>query len=572
MCNKIVSPILFHVYKNTMHFFSDVRPQFYVKSKPLTICHAVFSADGDNTTVNKGITHGACGYLVKPVRITELRNIWQHVIRKNLGAMSNNNRDNDDPDQRVVPPVIVLGERGGAKGKKCSKKNKNDGHGSDENKETMHVHTTQRKPRVSWTGELQRRFMKVVNRLGGADKAYPKTILQMMEVDDLTRGSVASHLQNYRMNLKKAADDRRKSSLLSESSARRKSSSGMNINHQGSLSDHHEHHRGPHGVPIQSRNWAMGPVGHGCSTQRITVPCVPDTARLHASGPPVKSLANISDHTMLDAFSSSHSDKECANFVREKLLEARNVAPSSHPAGNYFITMPNRGMLEHVNQFQVKPLELPCKQSMVGECHDAQFPCHVGTSSKPWPNFASSNYPGSADGAPLFTSSQVSGFEASPGKVPTFQDEQQNHQMVGSINNTTPLARFSEQMAPFNMESNTTTVELTSVNFSPITQMVNCGSTSSLLPNLQMVSSVAPLTQMVNGRSISFALPGLQDNSVTPAQMLNGGDASVILHGLVDQEAPEDQPNYNNTFLQDAFFSTMHNQDFSHDVFFGGEH
>ena len=26
------------------------------------------------------ITHGACNYLLKPVRIEELRNIWQHVV------------------------------------------------------------------------------------------------------------------------------------------------------------------------------------------------------------------------------------------------------------------------------------------------------------------------------------------------------------------------------------------------------------------------------------------------------------------------------------------------------------
>ena len=30
----------------------------------------------------KGIQHGACDYLLKPVRMKELRNIWQHVCRK----------------------------------------------------------------------------------------------------------------------------------------------------------------------------------------------------------------------------------------------------------------------------------------------------------------------------------------------------------------------------------------------------------------------------------------------------------------------------------------------------------
>lgn len=30
----------------------------------------------------KGVRHGACDYLLKPIRFEELENIWQHVIRK----------------------------------------------------------------------------------------------------------------------------------------------------------------------------------------------------------------------------------------------------------------------------------------------------------------------------------------------------------------------------------------------------------------------------------------------------------------------------------------------------------
>ena len=43
---------------------------------------AVMSGNGETSVVMKGITHGACDYLLKPVRIEELRNIWQHVVRK----------------------------------------------------------------------------------------------------------------------------------------------------------------------------------------------------------------------------------------------------------------------------------------------------------------------------------------------------------------------------------------------------------------------------------------------------------------------------------------------------------
>ena len=30
----------------------------------------------------KGVMHGACDYLIKPVRIEALKNIWQHVVQK----------------------------------------------------------------------------------------------------------------------------------------------------------------------------------------------------------------------------------------------------------------------------------------------------------------------------------------------------------------------------------------------------------------------------------------------------------------------------------------------------------
>ncbi|XP_044508779.1 two-component response regulator ARR2-like isoform X2 [Mangifera indica] len=42
----------------------------------------MMSADDSKNLVMKGVTHGACDYLIKPVRIEALKNIWQHVVRK----------------------------------------------------------------------------------------------------------------------------------------------------------------------------------------------------------------------------------------------------------------------------------------------------------------------------------------------------------------------------------------------------------------------------------------------------------------------------------------------------------
>ena len=42
------------------------------------------SVDGETSRVMKGVQHGACDYLLKPIRMKELRNIWQHVFRKRI--------------------------------------------------------------------------------------------------------------------------------------------------------------------------------------------------------------------------------------------------------------------------------------------------------------------------------------------------------------------------------------------------------------------------------------------------------------------------------------------------------
>ncbi|KAF4361160.1 hypothetical protein G4B88_027700 [Cannabis sativa] len=114
----------------------------------------MLSGNGDPKLVMKGITEGACDYLLKPVRIEELKNIWKHVIRG-----KKNEFDDDEP-------------------------------------------STQKKPRVIWSLELHQKFVTAVNHLG-IDKAVPKKILHLMNVDNLTRENVASHLQKYRLYLKR---------------------------------------------------------------------------------------------------------------------------------------------------------------------------------------------------------------------------------------------------------------------------------------------------------------------------------------------------------------------------------
>ncbi|KAA8532483.1 hypothetical protein F0562_032517 [Nyssa sinensis] len=167
----------------------------------------MMSADGRTSAVMKGIRHGACDYLIKPIREEELKNIWQHVIRKkwneskeheHSGSLDDNDRHKRGSDDAEYASSVNEGTEGIVKTQKKRRDAKEEDDGELENEDPG----TSKKPRVVWSVELHQQFVSAVNQLG-IDKAVPKRILELMNVPGLTRENVASHLQKFRLYLKR---------------------------------------------------------------------------------------------------------------------------------------------------------------------------------------------------------------------------------------------------------------------------------------------------------------------------------------------------------------------------------
>ncbi|RZR73646.1 hypothetical protein BHM03_00026658 [Ensete ventricosum] len=156
----------------------------------------MMSIDGETSRVMKGVQHGACDYLLKPVRMKELRNIWQHVYRKKMHELKEveahsfdevinilRNGSEDIEDRYLIDETEMSSMR-----KRKDVENKEFGD------QELNDPSTVKKARVVWSVDLHQKFVNAVDQIG-FDKVGPKKILDSMNVPGLTRENVASHLQ-----------------------------------------------------------------------------------------------------------------------------------------------------------------------------------------------------------------------------------------------------------------------------------------------------------------------------------------------------------------------------------------
>jgi two-component response regulator (ARR-B family) len=152
-------------------FFPQKCLKIFLTYFNMSIYSTVMSADGRTSAVMRGIRHGACDYLIKPIREEELKNIWQHVVRKkwnenkeheHSGSLEENDRHkrgNDDTE------YVSSGNEGSEGILKAQKKRSN---AKDEDEVGLESDdpSASKKPRVVWSVELHQQFVSAVNQLG----------------------------------------------------------------------------------------------------------------------------------------------------------------------------------------------------------------------------------------------------------------------------------------------------------------------------------------------------------------------------------------------------------------------
>lgn len=149
--------------------------------------YPVLSAHSDTKLVMKGIIHGACDYLLKPVRIEELKNIWQHVIRRRKSNAKDQNRppslnktSHGTEARKAVATTGNSDEDGKLSRKRRDQNEDEEEYGEDDEYENEDDPATPKKPRVVWSVELHQKFVSAVKQLDLESECFDITDIALL--------------------------------------------------------------------------------------------------------------------------------------------------------------------------------------------------------------------------------------------------------------------------------------------------------------------------------------------------------------------------------------------------------
>ncbi|KAF8379413.1 hypothetical protein HHK36_028848 [Tetracentron sinense] len=168
----------------------------------------MMSANDKENVMLRGLECGAILYLLKPVSLNDLKNLWQYAIAakkvkrmevEQTGSVRGELSGKISEEDMECESSVNEGNWKQQDYKRKISKEMDENQEEDEDDST-----TQKKTRVVWTSGLHNQFLEAIEHLGL--DAVPKKILERMNVPGLSRENVASHLQKYRIFLKRVQD------------------------------------------------------------------------------------------------------------------------------------------------------------------------------------------------------------------------------------------------------------------------------------------------------------------------------------------------------------------------------
>ncbi|KAL8137821.1 hypothetical protein V2J09_003822 [Rumex salicifolius] len=126
----------------------------------------MMSVDGETSRVMKGVQHGACDYLLKPIRMKELKNIWQHVFRKRMIEVRDIESYDSIDDIHLFRNAADLADDGHffSGGDQIFLKKRKDIDKKYGDKDSNDP-SSNKKQRVVWSVDLHQKFVKAKYRL-----------------------------------------------------------------------------------------------------------------------------------------------------------------------------------------------------------------------------------------------------------------------------------------------------------------------------------------------------------------------------------------------------------------------
>ncbi|WVZ23360.1 hypothetical protein V8G54_001904 [Vigna mungo] len=202
--------ILIEVYMPVMDGYEFL---LFVKKEGINVPVIVMSHDDSKPCIMKTVQLGACDYWKKPLNEDiMIKNMWTHAFRKFLGEdRTQKNTDRLDENDKTREDASSVVDR--------NKSNFRKDDDVDESENSNPLATG--KDRIVWTPELHTKFLDALKRVG-PEKAVPKKILEAMNMPNLKRGHVASHMQKYRKFLKEQEEKQQQQNEHNEMSDNKK--------------------------------------------------------------------------------------------------------------------------------------------------------------------------------------------------------------------------------------------------------------------------------------------------------------------------------------------------------------